>query len=228
MRIAICDDVRKVAELFYQKVHNIEPDSEISIFTNGKDLIESDELWDVIFLDIEMDVMNGFEIAEILNRKQPMCILAFITTHAELAIDGYDYQPFRYILKSSPNPVVERKIWETINEYYRRNKTLTVSYKKTHRTILVSDIVYIEIKGHCMNIILEDEVIFWNKSLNDIEKDLDGSNLVRCHRSFMMSLHQIAEFTLKNIRMKNGDIVPVGRSYRKHIMESYRHFTVLN
>ena len=38
MRIAICDDVRKVAELFYQKVHNIEPNSNISIIRGGDDL----------------------------------------------------------------------------------------------------------------------------------------------------------------------------------------------
>ena len=124
MRIAICDDEKTIAELFSQRVRIEEPASEISIYTSGIDLIQSGLVYDVVFLDIEMDTMDGFRVAEILNEKQPQCVFSFITTHTELAVEGYDYQPFRYILKTAPEPVIKRKINETLHEYYCRNKVL--------------------------------------------------------------------------------------------------------
>lgn len=228
MRIAICDDEKQTAELFCEKVREFEPESEISIFTNGTDLIQSGELWDIIFLDIEMKPMDGFQVAEILNKEHMKCIYSFITSHAELAIDGYDYQPFRYILKSAPEPVIERKISETIQEYYCRNKALKISYKGTYRTVMVRDIQWIEIKGHCMKIMIGNDEVLWNKTLNEMEKEFEKYGLVRCHRSFVVSLSYIKECTLKGIQLKNGNVIPIGRMYRQHIVEMYRRFMLAN
>lgn len=228
MRIAICDDDKQTTELFFQRVRKFEPESEISIFTTGTDLIQSDELWDIIFLDIEMKPMDGFQVAEILNKEHVKCIYSFITSHAELAIDGYDYQPFRYILKSAPEPVIERKISETIQEYYCRNKALRISYKGAYHTVMVRDIQWIEIIGHCMKIVTENDKVLWNKTLNKMEKEFEKYGLVRCHRSFVVSLSHIKEITLKDIYLKNGDVIPVGRMYRQHIVDMYRSFIFAN
>ena len=228
MRVAICDDEKKIAELFSLKVRAEETESEISIYTSGIDLIQSGIEYDVVFLDIEMKTMDGFRVAEILHKRQSQCVFSFITIHAELAVDGYDYQPFRYILKTAPEPVIKRKISETLHEYYRRNKTLKTAYKGNYYTVLVNDIFYIEIKGHCMNIILENEAILWNKPLNEVEKELKNYDLVRCHRSFIVALSQIKEFSMKSIKLQSGHDIPIGRAYRKYFLESYQNFILTN
>lgn len=224
MKIAICDDDKMIAETFSQRVHAEEPESEMSIFTSGIDLIQSGIEYDVVFLDIEMEAMDGFRVAELLNEKQPQCIFSFITTHAELAVDGYDYQPFRYILKTAPEPVIKRKIKETLHEYYCRNKTLRIAYKGNYCTVLLSDVFYVEITGHCMKIKLENDEILWNKSLYEIESELKEYGFIRCHRSFMVAMSHIKEITSQGIRMKNGHLVPIGRKYRKYFFEEYNNF----
>lgn len=224
MKIAICDDEKMIAEAFRQKVLSEEPESEIYIFTKGNDLIQSDTVFDAVFLDIEMEAMDGFRVAELLKEKQPQCIFSFITTHAELAVDGYDYQPFRYILKTAPEAVIKRKIKETLSEAYNKNKTLRISYKGNYCTVLAGDIFYIEIIGHCMKLVLENTEILWNRPLDKAESDMKSYGLIRCHRSFMVAMSRIKEITSQGIRMKNGHLVPIGRKYRKYFFEEYNNF----
>lgn len=227
MKIAICDDEKMIAEMFCRKVLEEESESEISVFTEGKDLIQSGTVYDVAFLDIEMEEMNGFRVAELLKEKQPQCIYSFITTHAELAIDGYDYQPFRYILKTAPEAVIKRKIKETLYEYYCRNKILWITYKGNHSNVLVGDIFYIEIMGHCTKLILENSEVLWNKPLDKIEMELKEHGFIRCHRSFMVALSRIDGINKQHIKMKNGKFIPIGRKYRKYFFEEYNNFILV-
>lgn len=228
MNIAICDDEKGIAELFSAKVTAVEPDSEIAIFTSGEDLIESEFECDVVFLDIEMKPMNGFQTAEILKEKYPRCILSFITTHSELAVEGYDYQPFRYILKTAPEPVIKRKIRETLNEYYYRNKSLHIAYKGKHSVVLVGDIIYIEIEGHCTKLVLKNGVVSWNKPLNDIEVELKKYGVIRCHKSFMVSLAQVKEVNQNWIKLKRGINVPIGRTHKNSFIKEYNNYILVN
>lgn len=228
MNIAICDDEKRIAELFSEKVMAEDAESEISIFTNGVDLIEAEIGYDVVFLDIEMKPMTGFQTAEILKRKYPKCILSFITTHSELAVDGYDYQPFRYILKTAPEPVIKRKIQETLHECRCRNKILQITYKGICSSVFVNDILYIEVIGHCMKLVFEKSELLWGRQLNEAESELESYGLIRCHRSYMVALLHIDKITSTKVDMKNGAVIPFGRKYKDRFMEKYNNFMLLN
>ena len=228
MNIAICDINRESGEFILSKVKKIEPDCNVFVFAKGFEFINCKREWDVVFLDIEMDEVDGFTIAKILKQQQKRCIFSFVATHSHLAIDGYDYQPFRYILKDAPDEVIERKVRETINEYHFRNSRLKISYKGVQKIISVAEISSIEIMGHCLKISCGDELVLWNKSLQDIEKILEKYDFVRCHRSFMVSLKHIKKFASKLIELDNGKKVPVGRSYQKKAETTYLQFLTSN
>ena len=226
MNIAVCDDNMTSAQMVSDIIKRIEPDNEVYIFTKGEELLNSETEWDIAFLDIEMEEMNGFQIATVLRKKHKKCIFSFITTHGELAVDGYDYQPFRYILKSAPETVIERKIRDTLVEYQFHNKKLQISYKGQHRQIRVDKISHIEIMGHCLKIRYGDELILWNKSLKELEKELEKYGFIRCHRSFLISLDHIKMFGTKIIEMDNGEKISVGRLYQKQTEAGYAKFLV--
>ena len=224
LKIAVCDDDIVIAYAVKRLIKEISKDNEVYIFDSGNEFLKSDEKWNVVFLDIEMSGIDGFETAERLLKKQPECIFSFVTTHAELAIEGYDYQPFRYILKEAPDSVIDRKIKETIEEYYKRNKAILISYKGIQRNININDIKYIEITGHKLQINLDGEILIWNKSINEIEKEFEKYGFIRCHRSFMASLKEIKQFAGKEIILKDKTIIPVGRLYKKQTEEAYLNF----
>ncbi len=224
MKIAICDDDINSAKLFSSKIKSVMTGNDIFIFTCGKDLLQSNHSFDVIFLDIEMQEMNGFEVAKKLMIKWQNCIFSFITSHAELAVDGYDYQPFQYILKTAPQPVIHRKIKETLDEYNRKNKFINVTYKGNYKTVRIADILFIEVIGHYLKIVLPNDEVLWNKPLSEFEKELSGCDLVRCHRSFIVSISKISDMTLKEITICNGTKIPVSRLYKNKILDTYKNF----
>lgn len=226
LKIAVCDDNLQIAQKLCEKIKKINSECSVEIFTDGAELVKCDCKWDVVFLDIEMQCMDGFETAKFLSENKKCSVMSFVTTHAELAIEGYDYQPFRYILKEAPDSVIDRKIKETIEEYYKRNKAILISYKGIQRNININDIKYIEITGHKLQINLDGEILIWNKPINEIEKEFEKYGFIRCHRSFMVSLKEIKQFAGKEIILKDKTIIPVGRLYKKQTEEAYLNFAV--
>ncbi len=224
MKIAICDDEKFFVELLQQYLLQLDLECDVFTFTNGTELLTANEPWDIVFLDIEMDPPDGFEVSKSLNALYPNTVLSFFTNHAELAIEGYDYQPFRYILKSAPTPVITRKVQETIYEFYRKNHTLQISYKGAHQTIAINRIEWIEITGHCMKIMANGEIVLWNKSLGQIEGELKKYHLIRCHRSFIVSVPQIKEIRSNQLLLRSNQPIPIGRTYRKSVEAYYRNF----
>lgn len=223
MKIAICDDERKFREATADKIRESENNCEIYLFESGEEFLTSNEKWDIVFLDIEMGKKNGFEVARHLNECNDRCVFSFVTSHAELAIDGYDYQPYRYILKQSPDIVIKRKLQETIEEYYRRNKVLQILHKGTYSKIYVNQIQWIEINGHCMHIFSNGEIIPCNKALNEVQKELERYGIVRCHRSFMIALSQIKKITSNKAVLHSGKEIPIGRYYKKAFEIQYKN-----
>lgn len=224
LKIAVCDDDIVVAYAVKRLIKEISNDNEVYIFDSGNEFLKSDEKWNVVFLDIEMSGIDGFETAERLLKKQSECIFSFVTTHAELAVDGYDYQPFRYILKNAPPPVLRRKIRETIDEYIRRNKTIEVSFKGVTKTININDIRFIEIVGHNLQISTNKDVIVCGKTINEIEKELKNYGFIRCHRSYIVALKEIEEFKAKEMKLKNGMRIPIGRLYKTNTEKEYKNY----
>lgn len=229
MNVAICDDDKAYADILESAVRRCAPKADIYVFSDGRILLNENIKWNVVFLDIEMDGMNGFEIAKSIRRRysENECIISFVTTHSELAADGYDYKAFRYILKDAPESIRLRKVRETVREYYSKNKFLKISYKGAQRKLPVHEIRCIEVVGHCLNIKTDSESVCWNNTINQIETELSGYGFIRCHRSFIVSYDSIKEIRAKDILLKNGDIVPIGRAYKKHFEENFLSFKSL-
>lgn len=146
------------------------------------------------FLDIEMDEVNGFQVAEYLKESQSKCIFSFVTSHPEFAIDGYDYQPFRYILKDAPDAVINRKIKENVWEFHFRNRIIEVSYKEMSRILSPYNIQWIEAGSHCVHLHTAEGIVEWGKNMGEVEKELQEDHIVRCHRSFAIKLNCISHF----------------------------------
>ncbi|WP_177171201.1 LytR/AlgR family response regulator transcription factor [[Clostridium] aminophilum] len=79
MRIAICDDEKRICAILAEKVGKICPDAEIITYASGKELFNADELPDILLLDIRMPEVSGMDVAKILRDRDWRKILIFIT-----------------------------------------------------------------------------------------------------------------------------------------------------
>ena len=113
MRIAVCDDdnvmCKYIAQLVKNSFENQNVKTETVSHLNGITLLNEhlSDPFDVVFLDIDMPRMTGFDIAENLRRNFSQSFIVFITSHSELVYESLDYQPFHFIRKSCNIPLSE-------------------------------------------------------------------------------------------------------------------------
>ena len=226
MKIAICDDepyyVNRLRSLIAE-LDNSKP--EVFVFIRGEDLLGSRISFDILFLDIEMPNLGGFQVAQRMMFLQPDCILLFVTSHDELAVDGYKFRAFRYLKKSEPQSV-RNGIKEAIAEYNCRRKTLEVMRDDMRAVVNLSDILYIEALDHTVQIYAKHGVYFLNRKMIEIEAELRPYGLVRCHKSFMVNLRLVEGKTKNEFFLLNGTRVSIGRKYRDEMEQVYTDYKV--
>lgn len=178
---------------------------------------------DLLFLDIEMPVLKGFDFLKTLKHPPKVIIT---TAYREYALDGYELDIIDYLLK----PISFNRFVKAIDRYYER--TLG-SAKKTSKDKSVESFFYVNVNKKQIRIIFDD--ILYIESLKDyvrihtiskrlvvksnigkIETQLPSKLFVRTHRSYIAALAKITAYTQKDIEI--GEIeVPIGSSYSKEV-----------
>ena len=110
MEIAVVDDEKAVREHICALIEEQQPGSRIEAYATGEELLASGKGFDIVFLDIQMEGMNGIEAAKKLREQQEDTVLAFITGIKDYVFDALDLYAFQYRLK----PIDERKFAEVL------------------------------------------------------------------------------------------------------------------
>ncbi len=136
--IALCDD--EMADLIQEKelveraLTSFSPNIqwEIDIFLSSRDMLDSEKTYNMIFLDVEMDGLNGIDTAEALHKKSPVSLIFFVTHHEDYMDRALNNHAFRFWTK----PISEARLLYGLQsaiqklDQYRRSITVT-SAKKT-------------------------------------------------------------------------------------------------
>jgi len=224
MNIAICDDEQNTLNYQKEMIRNVCAELNISaqvyIFGNGKDLIESAQPFDIVFLDIEMGDENGFEIAAKWQNRDKWLIV-FLTSHDEYLPDGYKVRAFRFLTK----PLDRTKLVETISsaaEVINNRQIELVDEKGTH-LIYIKDILYAETvkKGKKIRIVTEEREYFDSRSLEELEEKVSDVGLYRCHRCFLVNFSSISSYNKSVIILKNNENVPLSRRRMQDFVRAF-------
>ena len=101
MKILVADDHKLIVEDIVDELHGIVPDAEI-IGTNEPDQIlklADKHLFDVIFMDIDLDQENGIDLAEQILEKHPRTNIIYVTSYEKFALDSYRTRASAFLLK---------------------------------------------------------------------------------------------------------------------------------
>nr|WP_294782210.1 LytTR family DNA-binding domain-containing protein [uncultured Flavobacterium sp.] len=191
---------------------------------NGMEAIKllNENQYDIIFLDINMPVISGVELME-LQPKRPLTIVT--TAYSDFALSAYQNDAIDYLMKpisldKFTKAIEKAKTFHSGNTVKKESKEneKVLSYRSNGQTLetSLSDILYVESLGNYMklyNCKLKSPVIVYG-SLASISTEIDCSNFVQVHRSFIVNTNKITAVNLKNLTMSNGDIIPVGRKYQ--------------
>ncbi|HKZ38854.1 MAG TPA: response regulator [Chryseolinea sp.] len=188
---------------------------------------------DLIFLDIQMPKINGFEMLELI--EQPPSVI-FTTAFDEYAIKAFEAHAIDYLLKPFGKERFDKALqkWlqqrsqasakqtntvllnEEIRKPEERNR-IVVKEGSNIKIIPVHDILYIEAFDDYVKIFTQKEMFLKKKTMSFFEQSLNPSQFVRVHRSYIIPLSQLTkieplEKDTHIALLKNGSKIPLSKT----------------
>lgn len=227
MEIAICDDEKAMCDHLEELVKRQAPDCHTELFFSGEELLREKKTFDIIFLDIQLEGMNGIDAARILRKGNQEAVLIFITGLKEYVFEAFDVSAFHYLLK----PVREEKFEEvfaraaTEVERKREREEETLFIKSKGRTVILNrkDILYVESQNRKVNFHTAKETLELYFDMEKLEKRL-GKNFYRCHRGYIVNMGYVAEYGKDSISLTNGETVYLSRRKYKEFVKAYMDY----
>lgn len=224
IKIAICDDDNKMILELRNKIFSFVNQTNHSVqvfpFSNAEDLLYSDEIFDIIFLDIQMDGMTGMEAAQRLRQSGSESFLVFITILKEYVYDAFSVEASDYLLK----PLEDQRFKCTMDRILRyiedrKRSVLTIKKGTWCKSIRFADILYCEAINRKIFIHTKLEVIDYYFKIKELEKQLEPYFFC-CHRSYLVNLQAVCGYEDGRARLYNGECIPVSRLRQQEFIES--------
>ena len=216
IRIAICDDekhmsdhIRAMASDFFRKKNR---EIQLRTFLSGEELLNYDGQIDILFLDIQMNGVDGLETARKLRAGKFRGFLIFITVLKEMVFQSFEVQAYDYLVK----PVDEKQFGKTMERLYASMQnasedSLLVQQGYEGRIVPKDEIVFFEVIDRKIYLNLASgEIIDYYERIENLETKLDG-HFFRCHRSYLINLKHLKGYKNGTAYMDNGKEVPVSR-----------------
>ena len=216
IRIAICDDekhmsdhIRAMASDFFRKKNR---EIQLRTFLSGEELLNYDGQIDILFLDIQMNGMDGLETARKLRAGKFRGFLIFITVLKEMVFQSFEVQAYDYLVK----PVDEKQFRKTMERLYASMQntsedSLLVQQGYERRIVPKDEIVFCEVIDRKIYLNLASgEVVDYYERIENLETKL-GSHFFRCHRSYLINLKHLKGYKNGTAYMDNGKEIPVSR-----------------
>ena len=232
IRAAICDDDPTILDYLHEHISKEfkrqGSDIRIDKFTSGKDFLNTHkaEPFDVVFLDIDMPEISGFDVAEEISESEYTLII-FVTTHDELVFSSLKFQPFRFMRKTYLKNEIEETVKAINNKILKRKTNQRIKIQTGEKEIYVfsNNIEYIEIYDHWLRVFTnENKTIECYGSLSKFEKILSPVGFIRPHKSFLVNYKYVSSFGKTQIVLDNGTEIPVSRYKASEVREKLKEY----
>lgn len=227
-RIAICDDESYFRQDLQDLVSAYMLDKgyvfQIDTFGSGKEFLSLGiEMlkYNIVFLDINMDGIDGVTTAKKLREVSKDAFIIFVTVNVEYAFEGYELDVTRYLLKENRN--LKDSIVECLDAIIQKMNYTVIKknfrFSDAEKQISLDRLLYVESKLHKLEFhVMEEDMTLYSmyETLNTIESELKDFGFIRIHQSFLVNLKYIANIMRYKVILTNGDelIIPKAR-YRE-------------
>ncbi|MDO4513518.1 MAG: LytTR family DNA-binding domain-containing protein [Lachnospiraceae bacterium] len=217
LKIAVCDDnkadqnyVISSLRRWAEKTNRI---IEIHTFLSAEQFLfqyEEEKDFHILVLDIEMQRMNGVELAKKLRLDNRQLQILFVTGYPDFMAEGYEVDALHYLIK----PVDPRKLFRVLEKaadnLTKTEKVLLLQDNGELRRLIIRNILFVEVFSHSCTLHTTEGIIETRISIGELGNRL-GEAFIRVHRSYLVNLGQIKRIAKTDIFLEDGSTVPLAR-----------------
>jgi len=203
MRIAICDDEKRICTILAEKVGKFCPDAEIITYTSGKELLNADDLPDILLLDIRMPEISGMDVAK----------------------------AFHFLVKPVADEKLKEVLDRAQKELERcgdmsgkHDKYIEIQSGTSHVRVNLTQLLYAEVYDRKTILHMKDESIEYYGQLSALE-GLVGNDFYRIHRSYLVNMKYVERYDRTSVTTLGGDIIPIARREYDGFLKAYMEYS---
>lgn len=206
----------------------IESNESLNLIAEYKNALEAkngiaNKKIDLIFLDIEMPILNGFELLDILNNK-PQII--FVTGKSEYALKAFDYDATDYLKKPIEKDRFNKAVDKALSnakgiseENHSDSEHIFVKSNLKKRKVYLKNIKWIEALGDYVKLVTEENSLVVLSTMKAFEAELPEGKFLRIHKSYIVNLDKIDRFNSKNVEVGSYEI-PLSRNKKTQLVDA--------
>lgn len=233
-QIVICDDnphdIANVRTILHKHISECNMQYDILDFPSGESLIQACEAKtvapDIIFMDIELDGINGIETVTSINKLLPNCHIIYTTNNLQYATDVYTTEHRYYVLKPEFEqrlPAVFDKIVKLTEE---SSQEFVIPLKRSGQVVVnKKDIIFVERYGRGTIFNVNNTIYESKLSLVDTGDSIGNNFLIPCHNSFYIGLSHVKTYTRNQIELEYDITIPVSRKYQPLVKSEFTRWT---
>ncbi len=227
LKIAVCDDEPVFVGQISGRIKEYMTDAAIQGFFSGEELLSQGEVFDIYFLDIQMEKISGVETAKKLRELDEECVIVFITGAKEYVFEAFDVAALHYLMKPVDNEklreVLERAKKEIEKKQGLKSRQIFVKTRNKNITLDVADILYFENEMRKIAVhTVRGEISFYGV-MADMEREA-GEGFCRCHRGYLVNLSYVAGYDAKNILLTNGEKIYLSKDRYHDFVKQYMRY----
>ena len=217
MVIAICDDEevmrRKSLKICKDIISNYNREFEILEYTDGSEIDREDI--DILILDIEMPVIDGLSVKEMLENKGIDTYIIFVTSHDELMPEAFGKNVIGCTMKTLLDKQLGKILEKTIK--IASQSILIEGIDSKYITYIQADNVY------CIVYLKDGTHQLVRSGIGNIAKQIEGSGLYKINKSYIINFEYLERINEKTVEV-DGVLLPLSVRLRKTIKDEYRKY----
>lgn len=230
LRIVICDDDASVRALLggyvdrYARENGIE--TEKAFFPDGRELLAADLSGaDLLILDIQMPSVNGLDAARAVRAAHPDLMIIFFTSYIQYALEGYEVQAFRFLLKPLDYAQFAQVVGGALTKLNElRGAYWTLRVNDALIRLPIGEIAYVESDRNRLLIHSRGGTTACRMTIKSAEDALAGHSFFRCHKAFLVALREIREVALQDVVLRDGARIPLSKHRKRALRETLTVF----
>ncbi len=229
--IAVCDDevmeCSRIAGKIKEILGEMKVPCTIRQFYSGRELLQSSENFDIIFLDIIMGGLDGMRTAQMVREKAYDKLLVFISASRDYVFDAYDVEAFQYLLKPIEDKKLKRVLQKAVRKTQERSQAfIIVSRDRQRKKLFLDDILYFEIRGRVIDAHTMGGIFSYYEQIGLLERELQGKGFCRCHKSYLVNMKYVDLYNRQELMLDNGERIAIAKrryeAFCREILEYMR------